>query len=115
MNYKETVIRILEWNIEEKVAKNALSYLVQQGKKEKSIMIDFHCTAKEIGKELTKFGFFSEKVLATSIPYLFRPIHYKNQGFSIAIDFPPHRRPRSFDFNEWYITKGDSDIDRIKL
>jgi len=115
MHHQETVIRILEWNITARTAKKALAYLIREGKKAGSILIDFHCTANEVGKELTQCGFFSDQVLSTSIPSLFRPIYYKDQGISAAIDFPPHRRSKSFDFNEWYITKGDGDIDRVKL
>ena len=43
--------------------------------------------------------------------------YYKNykKSIDVAIDIPPHREKRTLNFDEWYITKGDSDMDRIKL
>ena len=116
MHHDETLIRIIEWNVTGAAAKKALAFLIEEGKKVGSVLIDFFCTASEIGEELIQYGFFKEKDLVTPIPYLFRPIVY-NQIIdrSVAIDLPPHRKPKSFDFGEWYITRGDSDLDRIKL
>ena len=92
-----------------------LAFLIKEGKKNGSVLIDFYCTAKEIGEELIQYGFFPDTVLSTPVPHLFRPIYYNGEGMSVAIDLPPHRKPKSLDFGEWYITKGDSDFDRIKL
>ena len=58
-------------------------------------------------------GFLPETALVTPIPNQFRPTNRTGE-FRLAIDVPPHGRTRSFTFTEWYITKGDSDIDRAK-
>ncbi len=110
----ENAIRILEWSFVGKNAKQALAFIVREGIRYQCILIDFFCVAREIGSEIEKLGFFHESIMKTQIPYLFRPIHYA-ESIRVAIDMPPHRKHRTFNFNEWYITKGDSDIDRIKL
>lgn len=112
--FEESVIRIVEWTFKGRWAKKALAAILQEGIRNGSILVDFFCTAEEVGNELTKLGFLPEANLRSKIPYLFRPI-YHTDGIQVAIDMPPHRTRRTFNFNEWYITKGDSDIDRSKL
>ena len=113
-DHSESVVRIVEWNFKYEWAQRALAYIRQESDCRKAILFDFFCTANELGSELSSLGFIQEATLSTRIPYLFRPICHTD-GISLAIDMPPHRVNRSIDFNEWYITKGDSDIDRIKL
>ena len=95
-------------------ASNALAVILREARENECILIDFFCTAEEVGKELSQHGFFPESSVSSKIPYLFRPIHYAD-GISLAIDLPPHQTERSIDYFEWYFTKGDNDIDRIKL
>ena len=91
-----------------------LVYILRDGESDGVILIDFICTATEIGNELVKYGFLPDNALRSQIPYRFRPIHYTD-GIQVGIDMPPHRKKRTINFNEWYITKGDGDIDRVKL
>lgn len=113
-DYPWAVTRILEWSFSGRAAQEALAILIAEALPENVILIDFFCTATVVGVELEKWGFIHEDRLTTDIPYLFRPIRHA-AGISVAIDLPPHRKERNLDFNQWYITKGDSDMDRIKL
>lgn len=110
----ESVVRILEWNFFGKSAKDALAFIVDEAKTQKGILVDFLSTATEIGKSLEEIGFFKVEENNKEIPYLFRPIYFTSD-ILLAIDLPPHRSIRDLNFSEWYITKGDSDMDRIKL
>lgn len=114
MGFEESVIRILEWNFCGIDSRKALSYIIETGRREKSVLIDFFCTADMIGRELEKAGFFKESTISSRIPFRFRPIHHEKE-IGIAITETPHRRYKDVRFEEWYITKGDSDIDRVKL
>ncbi len=113
-DHSESVVRIVEWNFKYEWSQRALTYIRQKSDSQNAILFDFFCTANEVGLELNSLGFIPEEIITTRIPYLFRPICHSD-GISLGIDMPPHRVKRSLDFNEWYITKGDSDIDRIKL
>jgi hypothetical protein len=114
MGTEHRVMRILEWNFKGASADYAMAFLVREGRNEGAVIMDFFCTASFVGEELTRLGFFNENMTAPKIPYLFRPL-FRTEGISLAIDLPPHRRARTLDFDQWYITKGDSDIDRMKL
>lgn len=112
-NHPFSVIKILEWSIYNHV-ESVLSFLFDIANKSNSIIIDFFCTSKEILNFLGDYAFFSHEALfPDTLPYLFRPIHY-SEPIVLGIDTPPHRKKRSIDFNEWYITKGDGDMDRKK-
>lgn len=113
IHYEEKVTRLLEWNFSGKQTKNALSVIVQDSMQNGSILIDFFCTAVEIGNELTGLGFFPEEALEKRIPYLFKPINYK-EGIPVGVDLSSSGKKQIFNFNEWYITFGDSDSERIK-
>jgi hypothetical protein len=114
-DHTETVLRILEWNLAGPSAVSAMKMIVDDAREHNAILMDFFCTAEIVGLELEKLGFLPEKQLLTQIPYLFRPIKWEAPGISAAIDLPPHRTKRHIDFLQWYITKGDTDMDRIKL
>lgn len=114
-NQEEAVVRILEWSFFGVAAASALQTMVADGLQHNAILLDFFCTAEGVGGELEKLGFLRENHLQSPIPYLFRPIKQNAPGLAAAIDLPPHRTRRDLDFRQWYITKGDSDIDRIKL
>ena len=92
----------------------AMKMIIADGSQHSVIMLDFFCTADIVGQELEKLGFVRAEQLQSDTPCLFRPIK-NTKGISVAIDMPPHRTKRSLDFSKWYITKGDTDIDRIKL
>lgn len=113
--FEECVIRLVEWNFAGIWAERALASILQQGLRSAAILVDFFCTAGAVGSSLVQLGFLPESSFQTEpIPYLFRPICHTD-GIQLAIDLPPHRRERHLDFNAWNITKGDSDIDRVKL
>lgn len=111
--HEAAALRILEWSFAGNLAAAAMGWLLQDAHRQGVIMMDFFCTAPAVGRELENLGFFSQSELKTPIPYLFRPV-CQADGISVAVDLPPHRQPRNLDFSTWYITKGDSDIDRIK-
>lgn len=114
--FEESVVRILEWNFWGDSAGEAVQTILQEGQREGAILMDFFCTSSEVAEGLEDAGFVPSTSFATTpIPYLFRPLHHTAEGIRVAIDLPPHRRDRHVAFNEWYITKGDSDMDRIKV
>jgi hypothetical protein len=113
--FEESVIRILEWNFSDGWAERAIAAILEVGKRSGAIMIDFFCTAREILEDMERLGFIPDSLFAKSvIPSLFRPLFHA-EGVRVAIDIPPHRNLRKGAFDNWYITKGDSDLDRIKL
>ena len=113
MYYPFSIIRILEWSIKEKVPE-ALSAILMAAAKDNPILFEFFCTSMEIRNELLDYGFIDPKTLEPDrIPHQFRPINH-GDDICIGIDLPPHRKERKVDFNEWYITKGDGDMDRKK-
>ena len=112
--HEESVLRILEWNFSGESVGGAVRTILEDGRQEGAILMDFFCTSGQVAKGLEGAGFFPSNSLAPmTVPYLFRPVHQAD-GIRVAVDAPPHRRERDLDFNEWYITKGDSDMDRIK-
>ena len=114
MGYEAKVVRVIEWTFKGDWISKALAIILQDVFNCGGVLIDFFCTAESLGRELIEFGFIPESALNSRIPYLFRPLHLSD-GICTAIDMPPHQRPQQINFNEWYITKGDSDIDRVKL
>jgi len=111
----DAVIRILEWRFSGRCAAEALACILKEGAAQEAVLADFFATARDVGAELEALGFVSSSVFgAEPIPFLFRPIHHTD-GICVGIDMPPHRRRRDVDFDAWYITKGDSDLDRIKM
>lgn len=113
MGSTASVVRLLEWNATEGWAKKAMATILQDGRQHQAIMIDFSCTSTHVGEGLCPMGFINEAAFG-SLPHLFRPL-YRSEGIGLALDAPPHFRPRTINFDDWYITKGDSDMDRVKL
>jgi len=109
----ESVIRIVEWNFQGRRAEAAISFLAEEAEHSAAVLLDFFCTAESLRQELASYGFIDELLVAEGVPSLFRPIH-RDGGIRLAIDLPPHRKPRPCNFGEWYITKGDGDLDRQK-
>ena len=113
--FEESVIRILEWNFSGVWAERAIGAILQAGRRSGAIMVDFFCTAREILKDMERLGFIPDSLFKEpTIPYLFRPL-FRADSIRVAIDIPSHRKTRDGAFDSWYITSGDSDIDRIKL
>ena len=115
MDKKESVLKIIDWNFNGESAKNALSFILKESMKSDIIMIDFFCTNSGTNEFFDSHGFFDEGSISENIPFLFRPLNFNTGGISLAIDIPPHMKKRNIDFSEWYISRGDGDIDRIKL
>ncbi|MBI5629788.1 MAG: hypothetical protein HY921_02755 [Elusimicrobia bacterium] len=112
---RESAIRILEWWAWDEWRKNALSAILEDGRRENAVILDFFCFSGEVGGRLEDLGFMGrDSFRGRPIPYLFRPLHRADEIVS-AIDAPPHRNARDADFGRWYITKGDGDLDRVKL
>jgi hypothetical protein len=114
MGTEATVIRLLEWTFDTEETAGALATVMAGAAGRNPILVDFHCTCRAIGRQLEPFGFISKEASTATMPDLFRPI-YRSGGYAVGLDLPPHRIERNVDWDEWYITTGDSDIDRIKL
>jgi hypothetical protein len=108
------VVRILEWTFGTDEAAGALATIMADAEPRNPILVDCHCTHPAVGASLRPLGFVPQSATKTPMPDLFRPT-YRSGGYAVAIDLPPHRARRTVDFDRWYITIGDSDIDRVKL
>jgi len=108
------VVRILEWSFGREETPAALATIMDLVAARRPALIDFHCTAASVGRLLEPYGFMSQSATTAPMPDLFRPLNHSG-GYAVAIDLPPHRTHRHIDFDSWYITNGDSDIDRVKL
>ncbi|SLM30888.1 hypothetical protein MTBBW1_2510006 [Desulfamplus magnetovallimortis] len=116
MYQNASVTRLIEWNFKGKNAEHALAYIIKDSKKKSSILIDFFSTSDAVGKELKRLGFIHEQEARKKrIPYLFRPLFLIEKGISVGIYQAPQNTKRHVNFNHWYITSGDGDMDRIKL
>lgn len=107
-------LRILEWCFDDAHAPAAMAQVLAQARLERCLLADFFCTSHIPGASLERLGFVPEGAMEKPLPALFRPLHV---GFPYcsALDLPPHREVRTLDFDAWYITKGDNDLDRVKL
>jgi hypothetical protein len=114
MDSPASVIRILEWTFDSKDAASVLAWIMKVAGHQRPILMDFHCSCGPIGRVLEPLGFVRQSATAKPMPDLFRPIKYSG-GIAMAIDLPPHRTVRQVNFGQWYITAGDSDVDRVKL
>ncbi|MBK34486.1 MAG: hypothetical protein CME26_03020 [Gemmatimonadetes bacterium] len=111
----DRVIRILEWGYEGQSSEETMLALAAVGRNEGAILLDFFTTSRVLGTHVEAMGLFGSRTMTGGpIPHQFRPTNHA-PDIQMAIDFPPHRKPRRFPFDSWYITKGDSDIDREKL
>jgi hypothetical protein len=108
------LIRILEWTFSESFTAGAIKRILSLCD-DSILFMDFYCTHKGIRRSLSKHGFMYTDALGITLPHVFRPINYNYPGLQLAIDLPPHRKPRTIDFNSWLFTKGDGDMDRYKL
>ena len=109
-----SVIRLLEWTFDYRETRSALAAVLADTAAENPVLIDFHTTFAPLGDVLRRCGFIPQSATVRPMPDLFRPTFHSG-GYAVAIDLPPHRQARSVAFGEWYITAGDSDIDRVKL
>ncbi len=112
--YQECVTRIIEWNFCEEYTEDALALIAETARRHNSILIDFFCTYAPVVKEIERYGFVNENKFNTVIANQFRPLN-RTDDFRIAVDFSPRKEKRFFDFRQSYFSKGDSDLDRVKL
>ena len=113
----ESVVRILEWTFPSGSveSESAMAVIVSNAISERAILIDFFCAAKGVGARLLSFGFCSAESFSPSfVPWLFRPLCYDRSCLVVnaAIKLPKHI---SLEATKIYLTRGDSDADRIKL
>jgi len=113
MGTDHNVLRILEWTFG-KESDSALALIRSETAAEKPLFLDFSCTCPRAARALEKSGFVRDGETTKPLPDLFRPLNYSG-GYALGIDLPPHRTTRAVDFASWYITTGDSDVDRVKL
>jgi len=114
MGTEAEVIRVLEWTFGASETEAALATILADCRLQNPILIDFHSTFDPLAVILGQAGFVPQGSTAVPMPDLFRPTFHSG-GYAVAIDLPPHRQPRSVEFGRWYITAGDSDLDRVKL
>ena len=114
MGQQASVVRLLEWTFATDETGAALATVRADAAEYDPILIDFHGTLHAVGSVLESFGFVRQEATERKMPDLFRPTFHSG-GYAIAIDMPPHRTARMIDFPSWYITAGDSDVDRVKL
>ncbi len=114
MNHDVSVIRIVEWTFDDDECGAALVSILTDHNDAKPIMLDFHCASRLPARGLERVGFMPQSATTKPMPDLFRPMNYSG-GHALALDFPPHRTARAIDLDRWYITAGDSDVDRVKL
>lgn len=114
MGTQASVIRLLEWTFDATETPGVLSSVMAAAAGSNPILLDFHCTCRIAGTRLAPFGFVPQDATRVPMPDLFRPT-YRSGGYAVALDLPPHRTTRAVDWDRWYITIGDSDIDRVKL
>lgn len=117
MDTDESVIRILEWTFPSECieAESAMAAIVADGLAENVILMDFHCTAIGVGNRLQSLGFYSADSLAPAfIPWLYRPLCLDPSVLVVnaAIKLP---QGMNLDVTKLYLTRGDADVDRIKL
>jgi hypothetical protein len=114
MGAEVSVVRILEWTFAADNGPSALAWIIRASESQRPILMDFYCSCESIGRSIEQFGFVRQCTTSKPMPDLFRPTNYSD-GIAVAIDLPPHRTARQIDFRNWYITAGDSDVDRVKL
>jgi hypothetical protein len=114
MHTDASVIRLQEWTFAPEETAGALAIIMEASRDQNPILVDFHCTSGTLGNRLMPFGFVAQDSTQVPMPDMFRPT-YRSGGCAMAVDLPPHRTTRSLDWDSWYITIGDSDVDRVKL
>jgi len=110
-----TVVRVMEWVVPEAEDEAALAAILSETRSRRPVLIDFFTTSASLGNRLAAIGFIpGDRALERPVPFLFRPLHYAGEiGF--ALDRRPHFRSKAIDLSTWYLTKGDGDLDRVKL
>jgi hypothetical protein len=114
MHTDASVIKLLEWTFDPEETGGALAAVAEAARDRNPVLIDFHCTNRAVGNRLTPFGFVTQEATRVPMPDMFRPTN-RSGGYVLAVDLPPHRTTRTMDWDSWYITIGDSDVDRVKL
>ena len=108
------VIHILEWFAWGPWEQECVATIVAEGNAAKAILIDFFCTSPAVSEGLVRLGFLARGDFRDRPPpYLFRPPCWR-QELSLAVDACPAGHRQAVDFSQWYITKGDSNVDRVK-
>ena len=111
----DSVVRIVEWMVTERHAASALAEILRRTRADRILLIDFSCASPAVAAGLVRSGFAPiDEFTPGIVPALFRPLH-AGHPISLALDFPPHRAARTVRWEEWYITRGDADLDRRKL
>jgi len=110
-HYDVSVMRIIECSFGPDTIQNAIGFLFQESFKNNVILMDFFCSYKKIGNLFEQHGFGScDKQYYNIIPYLFRPI-CNSMELIICIN----GNGTTINDKKWYITKGNGDMDRVKL
>lgn len=106
---KVKVLHILEWKIESGHG-SFMKSLLEICARDNIIMMDFVCSNQKFVEKLEEYGFIDSEKLTVPIPRLFRPICIKD-GIKWAVT----SKYENMDYSSILLTKGNSDLDRIKL
>jgi GNAT superfamily N-acetyltransferase len=90
--------------------KEMLKKLITDAVSNNVAFIDFICSSDIYEPAFTEAGFLNDSSkIVQKIAYLFQPLDFRKIGIRLIIS--PLGGP-SFNINNWYVTKGDSDQDR---
>ncbi|MBP98407.1 hypothetical protein CMK18_20860 [Candidatus Poribacteria bacterium] len=106
------ILKIMEVNICQGKIGVFLQSLIRHLNNEKIIMVDFFCSAQELLDEFATVGFeIIKQHTGTQIPKWYRPIN-RSRDLVSSIDMLKMNSVRWSQPSSWYITLGNSDIDR---
>lgn len=110
------VIRIVDFVALQESREILLKNLILYAKVNEIDLIDFCCTGLKYDNVLRKTGFIKvNDTVFQKIPMLFNPINYKKTYINFT--FWGNEEAKKFqglqDINNWFITKGEGDKDRI--
>jgi len=111
MGHDFFTLRIIEWSFGNETANDAFSFLLKDALENNVILMDFFCSSDEIGNLFNQKGFgTSTEIFYNEIPYLFRPLKKIYDLLITGIYSSQYIQD-----SKWYISKGNSDLDRVKL
>ena len=79
-----------------------------------AVIWDFYCTAATYYEMLSDAGFVAESKLSVPVPDLFRPT-YRSPGLALAFEGMKGVSGGPDFWDDTYFSRGDADIDRVKL
>ncbi len=112
MDAPHQVARLVEWTFRDG-AEAAMALLCRQWSRQGVVLVDFFCSAPVVGRVLEGVGLFPERATSTPIPDQFRPLNHSG-GIPLAFGAGDQELTPPLTAGDWYITRGDGDLDRFK-